>query len=181
MKLIDLTNERFGKLVVLHRLPSINGQTQWQCRCDCGNEKRVQAVHLKSGHTQSCGCSHYTYGETHKSWKGHKEISSRFFKSIVYNAKARNLTVTLTIQEIWDLFLKQNRQCALSGLPLVFSANHGRVQGTASLDRIDSTKGYVKGNVQWVHVTVNNMKWDVPQDQFLSMCRLITKHNRLCL
>jgi hypothetical protein len=32
------------------------GNTTWSCRCDCGNEKIVQASHLRSGSTMSCGC-----------------------------------------------------------------------------------------------------------------------------
>ena len=46
---------------------------------------------------------------------------------------------------------------------------------TASLDRIDSNKGYVEGNVQWVHVDVNYMKLDYDQDYYINICRLIAK------
>lgn len=45
--------------------------------------------------------------------------------------------------------------------------------GTASLDRIDSSKGYIEGNVQWVHKYVNVMKWDFSMEEFLDICRKI--------
>lgn len=57
----DLTERRFGKLLVMYReetkaQPSKQHKTMWRCKCDCGNEVIVSATHLKSGHTQSCGC-----------------------------------------------------------------------------------------------------------------------------
>lgn len=59
-KLIDLTNQRFGKLVVLERdysKKSITRRTAyWICQCDCGNIVSVDGAHLKEGLTQSCGC-----------------------------------------------------------------------------------------------------------------------------
>lgn len=60
-KFIDLTNQRFGKLVV-QRVDHIekdrlgSGTYYWLCKCDCGNEKVVQGDVLKRGHTVSCGC-----------------------------------------------------------------------------------------------------------------------------
>ena len=57
-KLIDLTGKRFGKLIVLSRNKNNtkNNHPRWNCRCDCGKEIIVQGSHLRSGHTQSCGC-----------------------------------------------------------------------------------------------------------------------------
>lgn len=51
-KLIDLTGQRFGRLVVIKYL----GKSTWQCKCDCGNEVAVHGGNLKSHSTQSCGC-----------------------------------------------------------------------------------------------------------------------------
>lgn len=53
---IDLTNQRFGKLIALERMPSRNKSTYWKCQCDCGNICEVRTYFLKSGHTTSCGC-----------------------------------------------------------------------------------------------------------------------------
>ena len=50
---------------------------------------------------------------------------------------------------------------------------------TASLDRIDSNLGYVKGNVQWVHKHINVMKNIFNQDMFIFLCNQVTKTNKL--
>ena len=44
---------------------------------------------------------------------------------------------------------------------------------TASLDRIDSSKGYVIGNVQWVHKDINIMKNKFDNQYFIDMCKKI--------
>lgn len=57
---IDLTGQRFGKLVALQCIDSINSKNSnklWRCKCDCGNDNFITtSQHLRSGNTQSCGC-----------------------------------------------------------------------------------------------------------------------------
>ena len=48
---------------------------------------------------------------------------------------------------------------------------------TASLDRIDSSKGYIEGNVQWVHKRVNLMKGNMSTENFIEWCNLVVKNN----
>jgi hypothetical protein len=55
-KLIDLTGQRFGRLVVVSCAGKKKQRLQWLCRCDCGNEKIIRATSLTSGNTTSCGC-----------------------------------------------------------------------------------------------------------------------------
>jgi len=54
----DLAGQKFSRLLVLHKDPSITGRTYWKCRCDCGNETLVRADSLHSGAIASCGCFH---------------------------------------------------------------------------------------------------------------------------
>lgn len=72
---IDLTGQRFGRLVVVGRAdPPSNeyGNAVWHCRCDCGNEKDIDSHSLRNGDTRSCGClqrervaeSHTTHGRS---------------------------------------------------------------------------------------------------------------------
>lgn len=55
-KFVDLTGQRFGRLVVVQFAEIKNGQTLWICLCDCGEGKVINGSHLKNGNTQSCGC-----------------------------------------------------------------------------------------------------------------------------
>lgn len=56
-KILDLTNQKFGRLTALHMVErNTSNKVQWLCKCDCGNFKKVTTGHLRSGHTNSCGC-----------------------------------------------------------------------------------------------------------------------------
>jgi hypothetical protein len=62
-KVKNYVGQRFGRLTVLERVirPDL-GRTFWQCRCDCGAEKVVLALHLRNGNTRSCGCLRIIHG-----------------------------------------------------------------------------------------------------------------------
>lgn len=56
-KSIDLTGQKFGRLIVLERYGSNKKNVAlWKCQCDCGNVKIVRSDMLRNGHTKSCGC-----------------------------------------------------------------------------------------------------------------------------
>ena len=52
---LELTGQRFGRLVALRPAADQDGKTAWRCRCDCGRELIAKTVHLRSGHVKSCG------------------------------------------------------------------------------------------------------------------------------
>ena len=52
----DITNQRFGRLVVLGKDGHKGKNIVWKCRCDCGNETEANGNNLKKGYTKSCGC-----------------------------------------------------------------------------------------------------------------------------
>lgn len=56
MPALDLTGQRFGKLIAIRRLPNQGRRTMWECKCDCGKITQVRTENLRSGHTTSCGC-----------------------------------------------------------------------------------------------------------------------------
>ena len=59
-KPLDLTGQRFGKLIALRRLDEKKGKLfLWECQCDCGAICKVPGTYLKNGNTKSCGCGKY--------------------------------------------------------------------------------------------------------------------------
>lgn len=174
----DLTNIKFGKLIALYYVSTCrNNHARWMCKCECGNEKDILATHLVSGKIQSCGCiTKSKIGPGHHQWTGIGEISGDIWSSIKRGANGskgrRVLEFSISLQDAWDLFIKQQRKCALSGIILTFGNNK-----TASLDRVDSSKGYIKDNIQWVHKDINKMKMAYSNDYFIDTCKLIANYN----
>lgn len=97
-------------------------------------------------------------------------------------AKQRGLCWNISEQYLWSLFLKQKGCCAISGVPIKLTTkrnkhnNIDRTILTASLDRIDSAIGYVEGNVQWTHKTVNIMKQSLSDSEFINWCITIANY-----
>ena len=102
----------------------------------------------------------------------YEEIPIAWFNSKARRAKQRDYEFTLTIEDIWDIYIAQDKVCALSGVPIDF-------KGTASLDRIDNAVGYVRENIQIVHKDVNYMKYIYSQDYFIKMCNLVASKHKV--
>jgi hypothetical protein len=175
----DLRGKKFGMLSPLEVDNKRIDRVHWKCLCDCGKYKSISSKNITLGFTTSCGCKRQKKGKSNHSWRGYEEISGNFWKTIVHGAKTRKIELKISMDYIWELFIQQNRKCALTGMPLIFRSKSGISDGTASLDRIDSSKGYVVGNVQWVHKDVNTVKWDLTLDNFFRVCKMVVEHNKL--
>ena len=96
-KKIDITNQRFGKLIALRPAPSRNKKTYWLCQCDCGQQKEIQTCHLVSGDTQSCGCQQI-YNKTIENQKclicGENFISNNDSRKYCYKCSPAGLSPT---------------------------------------------------------------------------------------
>lgn len=177
----DLTNQRFGKLVALRLLPerTVSNLRVWECICDCGNIKKVIAKSLRNGMTGTCGCGAHPNKSANANWKGYEEIPLDFYSTIKRNAESRFLKFEVSIEYLWDLFVKQNKKCNLSGLPIQFGkTSKDKINTTVSIDRINSLEGYVEGNVQWVYKKINIMKNAYSQEEFISLCKKVVKNSK---
>jgi hypothetical protein len=183
---IDVTGIRFDKLVPLYPIGRQSYGIIWRCKCDCGNICDIRTSYLRNGHTRSCGClaaillkQDRLRGKDNCRYKGHEKITGTFLCKIKWGAKIRNIEFddNLTCELLWELYLSQNKRCALSGIYLRFEdISRCMTLKTASLDRIDSSKGYIEGNVQWVHKDINKMKLHYNQSNFIGMCTAIVEY-----
>jgi hypothetical protein len=164
-----------------------NKRKQFKVVCDCGRIEIRRKDHVLSHRTIECkSCSAKRTVSTHPMY--HKEtglglISGTLWTHIRAGARRRGIEFKITPEYAWDLFEKQNRLCALSGVPILLSRknrNNGPDYSkiTASLDRIHPGYGYINGNVQWVHKTMNYVKRDLLNREFINWCKLVGDNNR---
>lgn len=156
-----------------------NSHTIFLCVCDCGKTKEVLANSLTNGNTKSCGCTSRKRGKEHKLYAGYEEIRAEYWSRVLRGAKDRNIEVKITIEDAWEVFLKQDKKCSLTGEILHFPhTRKTRKYSTASLDRIDSSAGYTKDNIQWIHKKLQPMKMNLSQEEFIKTCRMVYLYNR---
>jgi hypothetical protein len=86
----------------------------------------------------------------------------------------RKHEVLIDLQYLVNLWEKQNGKCAISNVQMTHQRTK-RIQNqtNASLDRIDSSKGYIPGNVQWLCWTVNRMKGEHNLEELRDWCQKI--------
>jgi DNA-directed RNA polymerase subunit RPC12/RpoP len=106
----------------------------------------------------------------------YRDISFNWFSIKKKAALEKGRVFEFDIKYIWSIYVKQNKVCALSGLPLDFDKTSD--VATVSIDRIDNKKGYVRRNIQLLHKDVNFMKWVYDQDYFINLCKLIANHKK---
>ena len=148
--MIDLTNQRFGKLTVI-RLDGKDHrhECKWLCKCDCGNETVVYGSHLRKGNTVSCGCvmrsAHKTHGESktrlYGIWQHMKSRCENPNVDHYYCYGGRGITYC----DEWKDF-EVFKEWAVS---------NGYEDGL-TIDRIDVNGNYEPGNCRWESMTVQH-------------------------
>lgn len=96
------------------------------------------------------------------------------FESCKRGALDRNIPFHITKEDVTRMCIESNGKCALSGLPLSSEYNNPM---KASIDRIDSSKGYTVENVQLVGSMVNKAKNDLTTELFVILCKGVVDTN----
>lgn len=90
-----------------------------------------------------------------------------------YRKHEFNLTLEY-LKETWDF---QNGRCVYTGIKLKDWSHRGKNSfDTASLDRIDSNKGYIKGNIQFISKNINYMKHNLSHQETIDLCKIISEY-----
>lgn len=136
---------------------------KWSCLCyTCGKVRSyTRRSHAESSYKIKSNCK--KCNAKIKSVNSSVGWVKRFHNKYRKSAISRGIEWDLSHEYIESIF---NGKCALTG----WDIGTEYLTGKASLDRIDSSIGYVNGNVQWVHSMVNMSKNKYNQDDFVHMC-----------
>ena len=159
---IDLTGERFGRLIVIKQAAQIKNKIiLWDCMCDCGNQVVISRANLRSGMTKSCGCIHK---EMFSKPDGEAALT-QLLNSYKKDARYRNYEFKLEREEFKNLVFSNCHYCGKPPAKQLYIKK--TINGSIiynGIDRVDNTKGY----------TINNV---VPCCTHCNSCKFTSKYN----
>lgn len=163
-------------MVALSQVVSITKRPdgRWVKPCpSCGVDQDYlrKAYAIESAHLEKL-CKQCSNRRTDKSHRGFYEaIRLSWFGKVRIGAETRGIPFDIEVEDVWAMYVSQDRRCALSCLPIGWS-EVGQIH-TASLDRVDSSLGYHTDNCQLLHKDVNMMKQSFSQERFVELCKLV--------
>jgi hypothetical protein len=102
-----------------------------------------------------------------------KERRIRLWQNtLIHDSKNRGIKNSLTVEDINEMFEKQNGLCYWFKVPLIPSNKHKHPQ-QPSLDRLDRNKGYVKDNVVLTCYSANIGRNENDLDTWLEFLKLL--------
>lgn len=196
--MVDLVCENCQKSFQ-RRIADVNncrrrGFTSVSCSLACSASLRNKKV-LKTEHGRALRLKSLEAGRRTQSYRAESpsSILDRFFTSVMSrmkkSAKDRKFKVEVIREHLAVIWHEQGGRCAISGRLMEIPdarretlENIGRKRKhlspwRASLDRIDSSIGYVPGNVQFVCTMANLAKADYDQAELVEFCKMVAvKH-----
>lgn len=169
-------NETYGVWTVLEKSNKKrkSGTPLYKCKDNRGNIRYRSSGDLRRSSKRNLDialkCSRS--GELTNGFPNH------VYATIVGNAKGRGRSVEINHSYLANLLKNQDNKCALTGIYIKCGKTqkeHQKLFNSASLDRIDSNKGYIEGNLQFVLGKINMMKNTYSQEEFIEMCRSVAE------
>lgn len=191
----DVVNKKFNKLTVLKRLLG----SKVECLCECGNKKICSLKDLKRNRIVGCGCAKntpelrklareraYKLQEEGILNKGGDHLSDKYSSFRVFLKRMKNRKkgikeCALSLQDLEDVWNKQCGLCAYTKIPLIL-VSHSNLRkdldiwNLASVDRIDSNKGYEKNNIHFVSRNINYAKNNMTHEKMLEFISFLKQN-----
>ena len=159
---------KYGRLLVIASVES-NRKMKWLCKCDCGNEKVVLGVNLRSGGSKSCGC--LTLEAT--SLPEGEGAFNQLYKRYIEGARHRNIEWNLSKDQVRSITKKNCYYCGVEPKYEISTGKtkEGKIIGNGiylynGIDRVDSSLGYTEDNVLPCCGTCNVAKLNMSINEF---------------
>lgn len=176
----DLAGQRFGHLTAVDhcsrsRKSGRGTVVVWRVTCDCGNEREVASQALTFGRTKTCVQKECPFYRALRSkMKGKNYVSGQQHIYSTYRRKSIDSDREFTLTAV-EFFALLDANCFYCDAPPGNLSKRGPRKEDEywynGVDRIDSARGYVLGNVRTACWICNRMKNILTDEQFLEHIR----------
>lgn len=171
----SLIGQKFGKLTVINFnetrwAEGKRKRAYWNCLCDCGANKVIEASCLTTGNTLSCGCYQRSKGSERSIKRFGLQPGESSFNDLYRNyksgAKVRNIDFDLSKEEAKILFKQNCYYCGIEPSQIQKLKNRNGDFIYNGIDRIDSKFGYTTDNCVACCSKCNRAKLSMSRDDF---------------
>ena len=173
-KLIDITGQRSGNLVVTERAGYNGNNVLWRCICDCGEEHVVRSANIRSGRVKSCGCSKVAWIREANSLPYGVAAFNELYASMKHSAYIRSYEWRLNKSQVKKLTSSDCFYCGSS--PHREKTVPGGTYLYNGLDRVDNEEGYTIENVVPCCWVCNRAKLDMNVEEFVLWIKQVYRH-----
>tara|TARA_R110002153_G_scaffold50121_1_gene141042 strand:- start:56 stop:649 length:594 start_codon:yes stop_codon:yes gene_type:complete len=185
------------KAKIIHRYPNGNDPKKREMFGDdkqcskCKLIKDIRYFHWKSDHYKGrhryriqAECGECREKQRHAKYNANPEIFLLRAYQMIKQKSARRIRrrkpVTITFEDFMKAWAAQKKKhgliCPISDQQMTHIQGLGNLETNISIDRIDSSKDYIKGNIQFICRRVNTMKHNESLESLIFWSRAIAEH-----
>lgn len=179
MKTIEIKCVTCGKISVKSKYEidrqKRNGREEFYCNLKCAGKNKDNVKHLKKFQDNFKNTKYIRQPDKYSNFRW-------YIKNVIKNSKKRNQTYDVDLEYLSDIWKKQNGICPFTKQKLELRTHSDKEKAnpySASLDRIDNTKGYIRGNIRFVSLIFNYARNTFSDDDVISFCHKVTENEFL--
>jgi hypothetical protein len=148
------------------------GKTEFYCSLKCAGKNKNNLKHLKKFKDNFLYTRYIRQKDKHSGFRW-------YMKNIKRNSKKRNHTYDVDIEYLEMIWKEQDGICPFTKEKLqlkTHSDDRFSTPYSASIDRIDNSKGYIKGNIRFVALMFNYARNKFSDEQVIDFCKQVASN-----
>ena len=165
-RIINEIGNKYNRLTVIYRANNRGNHAAWLCKCSCGSRVIVTGTHLRTGHTQSCGCYNKEQSRLRRLKRTGESSYNQLYARYINSAKRRSISWNLNNDTFKNLVISTCYYCGTKPSQIIYRRDLNGGFTYNGIDRLNPVLGYILGNVVPCCKQCNYAKRDMTEQEF---------------